>query len=77
MIPIQALARKSFVRQRGDLVRKLRHFPERDLKSLPAESRIPHPKMNGVFQQRGRMGFESAALSGGLPDQLCFMLAPV
>lgn len=39
------------------------------IEPVPAELGNSRRKMNGVFEQSAGMGFESAALSGGLPDQ--------
>ena len=71
MIPIQVLPRESFIRQRGNLVRELRHFPEGVFKPVPVELGSSGRKMNGVFEQRGGIGFESAALSGAASPMQC------
>jgi hypothetical protein len=57
-------------------VRELRHFPEGVFKPVPADLGSFGRKVNGVFEQRGGMGFESAALSGGLSSEFGLNFGP-
>src|ERR1700730_12844521 len=76
VIPVQALARKRFIRQRGDLVRKLRDLLERAVELLLAELLRPAGSCGRLLEQRRGVGAEIDTMGSGLPAQLRLDLRP-
>src|SRR5207245_10117859 len=70
MIPIQTLARESFIREHGYLLRELRHFLKRFLQLSLTEFLGRRSAMGRLFEQAGGVRVNVNAVSGSLTAQL-------
>src|SRR5260370_7883900 len=74
MIPIQTLARESFIREHGDLLRELRNFLKRFLQLSLTEFLGPRRDMGRLFEQAGGVRVNVNAVSGSLTAQFFLTL---
>src|SRR5260370_35206942 len=75
MIPIQTLARESFIREHGDLLRELRNFLKRFLQLSLTEFLAPRRDMGRLFEQAGGVRVNVNAVTGSLTAQFFLNLA--
>ena len=69
MIPIQTLARESFIREHGDLLRELCNFLKRFVQLSLTEFLGPRRDMGRLFEQAGGVRVNVNAVSGSLTAQ--------
>src|SRR5260370_36856662 len=69
MIPIQTLARESFIREHGDLLRELRNFLKRFLQLSLTEFLGPRSVMGRLFEQAGGVRVNVNAVTVSLTGQ--------
>src|SRR3989442_11191139 len=69
MIPIQTLARESFIREHGDLLRELRNFLKSFLQLSLTEFLGPRRDMGRLFEQAGHVRVNVNAVSASMTAQ--------